>query len=276
MFEQVDPEGLAKALNAWLDNAERCGGRNVNIDGKTICGSKNADHKAYHVVSAWVGENAITLEEIMTPEKSNEITAIPELLEMIDVEGDIITIDAMGCQTAIAAKIIERKADYVLALKGNQQNLCEAVSDYFDWIEKDKPKEEKYEMWRSDTEKCHGRIEKREIICANANWLPQKELWEGLCTIVRCKNIRIIGDTETVATRYYISSFDGSAKNFGEIIRGHWSIENHLHWALDVTFGEDSARAKKDNSPLNMNVMRKIALLRLKQINIARLRTRPQ
>ena len=160
---------------------------------------------------AWVGENAITLGEIAVSEKSNEITAIPELLDMIDIEGDIITINAMGCQTAIAAKIIERKADYVLALKGNQQNLCEAVSDYFDWIEREKPSEKSLKYSIVVLKKDMSAL-KREIICASADWLPQKEAWDGLCTIVRCKSTRIIGDTETVATRYYISSLTGAQR----------------------------------------------------------------
>jgi len=138
VFERVDPAALAKALNGWLEcerNELGSGGRNVNLDGKTICGSKNAEHKAYHVVSAWVAESGITLGELAVEEKSNEITAIPDLLDLIDVEGDIVTIDAMGCQTDIAKKIRERKADYVLALKDNQPTLQEDVRVYFDWIE---------------------------------------------------------------------------------------------------------------------------------------------
>ncbi len=139
VFERVDPQELAKSLNAWVDKASKCGGRNVNIDGKTICGSKNSEHNAYHVVSAWIEESHITLGEIAVSEKSNEITAIPELLELIDIYGDIVTIDAMGCQTAIAEKIRKEGADYVLALKDNQPTLHEDVADYFDWIEKEQP-----------------------------------------------------------------------------------------------------------------------------------------
>jgi len=274
VYERLNPAALAKSLNAWMDNAERSGSRNINIDGKTICGSKNAEHKAYHVVSAWVNENAITLGELAVNEKSNEITAIPELLEMLDVEGDVITIDAMGCQTEIAAKICEKKADYVLAIKDNQQTLHEDVSDYFQWIEKEKPKSEQTDYWRSKTEKCHGRIETREILIASADWLEGKEKWANIHTVIQYRCTRESEGVKTVSVRHYISSFDTSAENFGKIIRGHWSVENQLHWMLDVIFREDAARARKDNSPLNFNVLRKIALSVLKNITIGRLSIR--
>ena len=274
MFERVAPTELSKCLNSWLESAGKSGGRNVNIDGKTIRGSTNAEHSAYHVVSAWVNENNITLGELAIEEKSNEITAIPELLNLIDVEGDIITIDAMGCQTGIAAKIREKKADYVLALKDNHLTLHDDVKDYFDWIEKEKPKSERYDTWKSKPEKGHGRIETREVLVASADWLEQKEQWADISTIIRYRCTREINGTKTINTQHYISSFDTSAEDFSNIIRGHWSIENQLHWMLDVVFKEDSARAKKDNSPLNLNVIRKIALSVLNTIKINRLSVR--
>lgn len=274
VFERVDSTGLAKSLNNWLDNAGKSGGRNINIDGKTICGSKSSRHKAYHVVSAWVNENVITLGELAVEEKSNEITAIPELLELIDIEGDIVTIDAMGCQTDIAAKIRKRKADYVLALKDNHPTLHEEVREYFDWLEREKPKSEHYEKWKSKAEKSHGRIETREILTASAGWLEEKTNWLDLCTIVQYRCTREVDGVQTISARYYLSSFEGSAENFGELVRGHWSIENGLHWMLDVVFREDNARSKKDNSPLNLNVLRKIALSALKKISIGSLSIR--
>ena len=274
VFERIEPSALAMALNAWLDYETRSGGRNVNIDGKTVCGSANAQHNAYHVLSAWVHENAITLGELAVEEKNNEITAIPDLLDLIDVEGDIVTIDAMGCQTDIAKKIRDRKADYVLALKDNQRTLHEDVREYFDWIEREKPKSEQYEVWRSKVEKCHGRIETRKILVASADWLEEKAAWKDLCKIIRYQCTREIDGVKTVSVRHYISSFDTTAENFGEIIRGHWSIENQLHWMLDVAFREDDARARKDNSPLNLNVLRKIALSALKSTTLARLSVR--
>ena len=277
VFERVDPASLAKALHGWLErerNGLRSGGRNVNMDGKIICGSENTQHKAYHVVSAWVAENGITLGELAVEEKSNEITAIPDLLDLIDVEGDIVTIDAMGCQTDIAEKIRERKADYVLALKDNQRTLHEDVREYFDWIEREKPKSEEYEFWKGKPEKCHGRIETRKILVASADWLEEKAAWKDICKIIRYECTREINGVKTVSVRHYISSFDTTAEQFGEIIRGHWSIENQLHWMLDVSFREDAAKARKDNSPLNLNILRKIALAALKSVTLGRLSIR--
>jgi len=271
VYERVDPNALARSLNAWLDNTGSSGGRSVNIDGKTICGSRSSKHSAYHVVSAWVAENHITLGELAVDEKSNEITAIPELLDLIDVEGDIITIDAMGCQTDIAAKIREKGADYVLALKDNHPTLHEDVADYFNWIENEQPKSETADHYKSKPEKGHGRIEIREILTAPANWLEEKENWLDIQTLIRYRCTREIDGVKTVSVRHYISSFDTSAEGFLEIIRGHWSVENQLHWMLDVVFREDDAKAKKDNSPLNFNVLRKIALAVLKKIYIGRL-----
>ena len=268
VFERLNPRAVARSLNAWLDNAGRSGGRSVNIDGKTICGSENTTHPAYHVVSAWVAETHITLGELAVDEKSNEITAIPELLDLIDVEGDIVTIDAMGCQTDIATKIREAGADYVLSLKDNQPTLHEDVSDYFDWVEKEQPKSETIDRYRSRPENDHGRIETREILTVSAGWLEDKEDWADIQTVIRYRCTREIDGVKSVSVRHYISSFDTNAEGFLDIIRGHWSVENQLHWMLDVVFREDGARARKDNSPLNFNVLRKISLAVLKKIAI--------
>lgn len=274
VFEKVDPNALAKSLNEWLATEQSPGGRSVNIDGKTIRGSKSKKQAAHHVVSAWVEEAGITLGELATDEKSNEITAIPELLELIDVDGDIVTIDAMGCQKDIAAKIREKKADYVLAVKDNQETLHEDISEYFDWIEKAAPKSESTGSWKSRPEKGHGRIETREILTATADWLEQKDDWADIQTIIRYRCTREIDNVKTVSVHHYISSFDTTAENFGEIIRGHWSVENKLHWMLDVVFREDSSKAKKEKSPLNLNVLRKIALPILNKVKIGRLSVR--
>ena len=274
VYERLDPTALAKSLNEWLGNVSASGGRSVNLDGKTIRGSGGKKQSARHVVSAWVSENNITLGELVVDEKSNEITAIPELLDLIDVTGDIITIDAMGCQTDIASKIREKEADYVLAVKDNQPILHQDIADYFDWIEKEQPKDEPTEVWRSRPEKGHGRIETREIRIASAAWLEQKDDWMDIQTIIRYRTTREIDDVKTETIRHYISSFETTAENFCDIIRGHWSIENQLHWMLDVVFREDDAKAKKDNSPLNLNILRKIALAVVKKISIGRLSLR--
>jgi predicted transposase YbfD/YdcC len=264
VYERLDSKYLSKALNNWLDSAGNAGGRSIGVDGKTIRGSGNEEHKAYHVVSAWVNENSITLGEIVTDDKSNEKTAIPELLDMIDIEGDIVTIDAMGCETEIAAKIRERGADYVLSLKDNHPTFHEEIGTYFDWLETEKPESEQYEIFRSRPEKDHGRIEKREVTIASASWYENAGDWADLATIIRYRCSRFSKGVETTTTRHYISSFDTTAENFCELIRGHWSIENNLHWVLDVALREDDSKTRKDNSPLNLNVLRKAAANRLK------------
>ena len=177
--------------------------------------------------------------------KSNEITAIPELLDLVDVKGDIVTIDAMGCQTDIAAKIREKGTDYVLAVKDNHPTLHENIATYFDWVEKEAPKSEAIDVWKSKPEKGHGRIETREIVVASADWLERKEEWTDIQTVIRYRCTREFDGVITVSNRHYISSFDTNAENFLYIIRGHWSIENQLHWMLDVVFREVDTRVKK-------------------------------
>jgi predicted transposase YbfD/YdcC len=266
MFERVNSQELAKCLNQWMQYSRESGGRLVNIDGKTICGSGRQGYPALHVVSAWVHENEMVLGQLAIDQKSNEIPAIPALLDLVDVEGDIITIDAMGCQTGIAKKIQEKNADYILAVKDNQPTLHEDIVEYFAWLEKEKPHDAVCDYWRSDIEKQHGRIERREVrVVTQLDWLESKISWVGLRSILQYRCYRTEGGQTSVCDRYYISSFDTSAEQFGYLLRNHWSIENRLHWMLDVVFREDDARAKKDHSPLNLNILRKAALSCLKK-----------
>ena len=152
--------------------------------------------------------------------------------------------------------------------------MHEDINDYFDWIEKEQPKSETIDAWKSKPEKGHGRIETRQILTAPADWLESKDDWANIQTIIRYRCTREINGVKTVSIRHYISSFETNAESFGDIIRGHWSVENGLHWMLDVIFREDDARAKKDNSPLNTNILRKIALAVLKKISVGRLSIR--
>lgn len=263
VFERVNPQEVADNLRDWLDL--HCKKRSVvSIDGKTICGSKNAEHKAYHVVSAFVSENRITLGEIKTDEKSNEITAVPELLELLDIEGAIVTADAMSCQTKIASKIVEKKADYVFGLKGNQSSLRDDVALYFaNFMDK---------CNHSKTlEKGHGRIEKRAyFLSTDIAWLAQKPDWAGLEAIGAVKSVVEEKGTLRIETRYFITSLT-KIEEFARAVREHWSIENRLHWCLDVTFREDASRARKDNSPLNLNILRKTALPLLNAADFGRI-----
>jgi len=261
VFERLNPSEVAECLYGWLDNRD-CKGKTVNIDGKTICGSKNIAHEAYHIVSAWVSENQITLGEITVDEKSNEITAIPKLLDLVDVSGSTVTIDAMGCQTDIAKKIVEKEADYCLGLKGNQSTLHEDVKLYFENL----PAEQSTVTKGND----HGRIEKREYFLeTDIDWLPQKANWAGLNAIGSVKSTVYEKGITREETRYFITTLTDVDK-FADAVRKHWSIENQLHWQLDVTFGEDRARTRKDNSPLNWNVMRKTALPLLRNSDVGK------
>lgn len=252
VFEKLDPAELSRCLNNWIA-VERDKRAVVAIDGKTICGSGNAKHSAYHVVSAFVAENEITLGEIAVEEKSNEITAVPELLDMIDVEDTIVTADAMSCQKKIVSKIVEKKADYVIAVKENQPTLLHDIADWFESFFTEAEH-------TATHEKGHGRIEKREYYyCTDISWMEQRGDWCGLQGIGAVQTTVIEHDETTVFTRFFISSLK-DVREFADAVRKHWAIENKLHWCLDVIFREDASRAKKDNSPLNMNVLRKNAL----------------
>ncbi len=254
-FERIDPKELSSILQEITDIA----GKTVAIDGKTIRGSGNGQHKAYHVVSAWVTENQITLGQLETSEKSNEITAIPELLDMLDIKESIITIDAMGCQKQIAAKICEKGADYVLGLKLNQTMLYEDVKLYFE--------NEISSLCHETFEKDHGRIEKREYFLeTNIDWLAERSHWTNLKSIGMVRNsvTNVKTGELTQESRFFITSLS-DIHDFSAAVRNHWSIESQLHWQLDVSFREDSSRARKDNSPLNLNSLRKQALSLLNQ-----------
>lgn len=238
----------------------------IPIDGKTIRNSKdeNAAKKAIHMVSAMSTKYGLIMGQKKCEEKSNEITAIPNLLDLIDVIGTIVTIDAMGCQKKIAEKIISKQADYVLALKGNQGNLSKEVVDFF---EKVKQPEFNHYIHQTDTEteKDHGRLEIRECTTiTNLDWLLEPSEWNGLKSIVKIKATVIKGQKQTVEERYYITSLDGDAKLINHAVRKHWHIENKLHWVLDVIFREDYCRLRTGNGAENMNIIRKIALNKMK------------
>jgi len=264
VFERINPNEMHKCLNNWLMSTQFDPiGKIINIDGKTICGSRNADHNAFHVVSAWVAENQITLGQLKTEEKSNEITAVPELLDMLDIEGSIITADAMSCQKTIVEKITAKKADYVINLKGNQRSLYKDAESFFEDFSE-------FVLKTETLEKGHGRIEKREYFLEpNIKWLPNRADWTNLNAIGMVRSTVEIKGKIRSEVRLYITSVT-DVDIFANSVRSHWSIENHLHWRLDVIFGEDSARARKDNSPLNMNILRKTALTVVNRTKIHR------
>jgi predicted transposase YbfD/YdcC len=264
----VDPVELAGGLQEWLYEVKLEKDYEINIDGKTMRGSIRGNFRGCHIVSAWVGAGYLSLGQVKTDAHSNEITAIPELLDLIDIKGARITIDAEGCQKDIAKKIIEKGGNYTLAVKENQPMLYEEIRGCFEWEEDDKWADIPVDRAESEVEKAHGRIEKRECaVITNIDWLKGEKEWEGVQSIIKMRSHVSKWDTETgvwqsekVYDRYFISSLALSAKEMGPLIRRHWSIENNLHWVLDMDFGEDDDMKKTLHAPENMNVLRKMAL----------------
>jgi predicted transposase YbfD/YdcC len=246
---------------AWSLRELRIGKDNqISYDGKTIRGAGAA--QKVHMVSAWAHEAGLCLGQIRVDEKSNEITAIPELLMLLDMRGSVVSIDAMGCQKEIAATIMEKGADYVLAVKENQLTLAREIEECFAWIDAEGPKEIPVDHWKGKYEKDHGRIERREVrMIPCPTWPVVQAEWTGITSLVEYKCSReAIGGEKTLSKRYYISSLSCSAEKMGGYLRNHWSIENQLHWMLDVAFKEDSVLIRTQNAPENLNILRKIAL----------------
>jgi predicted transposase YbfD/YdcC len=241
----------------------------IAIDGKTVCGSKDSFHQKspIHIVSAWSNGNQLVLGQRKVDGKSNEITAIPELLEMLDIKGSIVTIDAMGTQTKIAETIIDNQANYILALKGNQSYLKEDVESLCKRMKPDSENEV--------VEKGHGRIETRNCkVFQQIQLLEDVEKWKGLKSVVQITSEREIHEKKTTEIRLYICSLLDHADAFNNFIRLHWGVENSLHWTLDMTFREDEQRKRDKNSAQNFAIVRKIALNLLKQEDSVKLSLR--
>ena len=260
-FSFVNPSSLEQCFSNWIaaicDMSE---GRLIHIDGKTLRGSKTSDDKYFvHMVSAWCSTNGLVLGQQKVSEKSNELTAIPALLEFLVLKGCVVTIDAMGCQQNIAAAIIDKQADYILAVKDNQKLLHQDIQEAFE-------NEAARDVY-SSSEVGHGRIEKRTTrVITNLDWICKASGWKSLYCIIQVEAIRKNKKTSEVqkSVRYYISSKNADAAYFHKAIRAHWSIENQLHWVLDVSFGEDASKKHKANSAQNFSLLNKIALNMLK------------
>ena len=262
VFALLDSAVFERCFLAWMRSL--CGafeGLQIALDGKTIRRSQTAGQKAIHVVSAFSHQLGVTLGQIKTAEKSNEITAIPELLDALLLKGCLVTIDAMGCQKAIATQIVRQNCDYALMVKNNQPTLAAAIEGLFeaadrvgyqgiahteaDWVEKD-----------------HGRIERRRCVVMEdlSPITAALKGWPGVKTVIRMDCERSCNGVTSHERRYYLCSRLGTAAYLGEVVRGHWGVENKLHWSLDVVFGEDQARMRVGNAAENFSVLRRIAL----------------
>jgi predicted transposase YbfD/YdcC len=267
IFAGLNPAEFEKCLLSWITALhEITSGQVVAIDGKTLRRSFDAasSKAAIHMVSAWATANHISLGQVVVDEKSNEITAIPKLLEIIAISGCLVTIDAMGCQTEIAEKIVAHKADYILAVKGNQPTLHDGIVKFFlDHLSDDFAR---VKVSRHQTsERGHGREETRTYyVCPVPADLPDCRRWKQLAAIGIAINDTVEDGQSRSEVRYYILSRKLSAKRFGTAVRGHWSIENRLHWQLDVTFGEDQSRIRKGHADANFSSLRRTALSLLK------------
>ena len=257
-FRALDPEKFEACFIKWVKSFQiKLAEKIVAIDGKTSRRSFDGENNAMHMISAFASEIGIVLGQLKVDGKSNEITAIPQLLDILDLEGATVTIDSMGCQTKIVEKIIEKKANYLLGLKGNQSTLHSDVKLLFE----NKPAKTQF-ISNETIEKGHGRIEKRVCtVTEDIDWLrTEHSHWKDLRSIVEVESTRDIKGQVSVEKRYYISSHHANPGVISNAVRQHWGVENKLHWVLDICFGDDQSRIRKGNAPRNMAVIKKTAI----------------
>lgn len=269
VFRQIKPQVFQEGFMRWIESLHKeLGLKLVAIDGKTLRRSHDRQtmKSALHSVCAWSVENHVMLGQQACEEKSNEITAIPELLKLLELQGAIVTIDAMGCQKEIAREIVEGQGDYVLAVKENQPKLHAAIAEHFDHLHETEFSGSDCRR-RTTKEKGHGRVEQRYYYHAPLpdSLQPFAKQWQGLATIGQAISITWRDGKEVSDVRYYISSLSLGVKRFAQAVRGHWGIENSLHWVLDVTMHEDQSRIRKDHGPENFALLRRLAVSLVKQ-----------
>lgn len=268
IFSIIKSEEFEKCFICWANSISEVVGEIIDIipvDGKSVKHSydKRSNKAAIHIVGAWSSKNKISLGQVKTSEKSNEITAIPELLNALSVSGCVVTLDAMGCQKAITKKIIEEDADYVIATKDNQPTLHQEIAEHFE--AKFEYDHKKLDFHETIEAKDGCKISRRYYVCDDIEELDSCDEFEGLSSIGMVETKREKEGKTSYETRYYILSFIASAVFFSDCARGHWGIENSLHWVLDVCFNEDASRIRKDNGAENMAIIRRVALNLLKK-----------
>jgi predicted transposase YbfD/YdcC len=256
----LDAEAFQRCFVGWVAAMIGVPEGVVAIDGKTVRRSKGAAKDAIHMVSAFAARQRLVLGQVKVADKANEIVAIPKLLDMLAIEGAIVTIDAMGCQRAIAQKIIDKKADYLLALKGNQGTLRDDV-ELFANEQKAKDFKDTTVSRHETVDGDHGRIETRSVtVIHDVGWLRERHQWPGLQSVVMVESTREIGDKIERETRFYVTSLALLASLIGPYIRDHWAVENSLHWVLDMVFRDDECRLRTDNAPANFTTLKHMAL----------------
>ena len=256
----LDAEAFQRCFVAWVAALIGVPEGVVAIDGKTVRRSKGPGQAAIHMVSAFAARQRLVLGQVKVADKANEIVAIPKLLDMLAIEGAVVTIDAMGCQRAIAQKIIDKKADYILALKGNQGTLRDDV-ELFANERKVKDFKDTTVSRHETVDGDHGRIETRSVtVIHDTAWLQERHQWPGLESIVMVQSTREIGDKIEHETRFYITSLALMASLIGPYIRDHWAVENSLHWVLDMVFRDDECRLRTNNAPANFTTLKHMAL----------------
>jgi predicted transposase YbfD/YdcC len=266
VFALLDPRAFERCCVEWLRTAaDLVGIHHIAIDGKTLCGSGNAKLRPLHLVSAWAVEANLSLGQVAVDCKSNEITAIPQLLELLDLKGALVTADAMGCQKAIAGKIVARGGDYVLFAKGNQEHLLQDIQTTVEQALEGELPANTFEQY-TKIEHSHGRLEERSYVVIHClKGIRDRHLWPGLSTVGMCCRERIVNGETITDVRYFIGSRRMRAHKYAQALRKHWAIENNLHWQLDVNFGEDASQIENRNGAANFSLMRKMALTLLKR-----------
>jgi predicted transposase YbfD/YdcC len=270
VFAAIEPEAFERCFLAWIRAlAKGRPGELIAIDGKTLRHSfdRASGKAAIHMISAWSSANGLVFGQLATEAKSNEITAIPKLLELLDVRGAVVSIDAMGCQREIARKIVENGGDYIFSLKGNQSTMRDEVAWWLDHAIAGQVREASLDHHEQST-KGHGRLESRQVWCTEqVDWFADRDQWAGLSSLIAVDGQRQWADGRIEKERrYFISSLQGiDAKTLGRLIRNHWQVENSLHWSLDVSFNEDASRIRNGYAAENFSRLRRIALNLLKR-----------